>query len=612
MSARNVLNSVGLLIAFLPLLLFAYLGQFSRLISDDYRLLAFARDMGAWEQIQHWRATWTGVYSRFLLYELGALVEPYAPAVSSLATVVIWVAGLALLIRIALQWLQLRRHVLLVSVSLAALGVAAAINALYALSSFYWYSAALAYTAPLALWLVYLAFVAEFARALRRPSAVKVATVVSAAVCFFIAGFSELFLIFQLCNMTFLLLLSYICLSRHGRRIYLQLIGAGWLATLASFAVQVTAPGVALRSAFIGEAISAPAREPWALIMGTANGVLGAIGRQEAFAGFALLFGLGLGATLLEKTLKSRNGTQSIFVLPRRPIWLGLVLQLLFLPLLWTHVSDNTQVLGQFSFAFTAVLLLNLALIANYVAQIMMYSQIRAAIERRQAGLMIYIASVLLLLLLVFAGSQIRSMHFKAELFLYMTAFAQLLILTEQLKRGCADSTARALRFAALSITAMTVVCITVMIGASLFGAGHMQTRSMAPAAFMQVAQGLVWGAYLGSLIAAAFADLTTGAIHSRRMGWASLALVMVVGSGIVIGHARLIPDFRTYAREWDERHNLILSLRDSGQRDIVVSPLTFDLAEYLGEPTMAAGFSNSRAIEYYGLDSISYVDTGA
>ncbi len=71
---------------------------------------------------------------------------------------------------------------------------------------------------------------------------------------------------------------------------------------------------------------------------------------------------------------------------------------------------------------------------------------------------------------------------------------------------------------------------------------------------------------------------------------------------GIVLSHARLIPNFRLYASEWDARHQ---EISDSEPTTIKVEPLTFDLADYVEIVTLAQDPTNRCAERYYKMESI-------
>ena len=77
----------------------------------------------------------------------------------------------------------------------------------------------------------------------------------------------------------------------------------------------------------------------------------------------------------------------------------------------------------------------------------------------------------------------------------------------------------------------------------------------------------------------------------------------------MLLGHASLIPDFQAYSRDWDDRHQEILIQRENGQSAIVVSPLRFDMAEYVDITTLVHDPANRCARRYYGIDSITVIE---
>ena len=83
------------------------------------------------------------------------------------------------------------------------------------------------------------------------------------------------------------------------------------------------------------------------------------------------------------------------------------------------------------------------------------------------------------------------------------------------------------------------------------------------------------------------------------------LVIVLAVAMGIALGQAALIPDFRAFANEWDARHQLIIAMRDEGQRDLLVPRLS--AAGYTAATTLPGNPKHRCAKHYYGVDSIKY-----
>ena len=57
---RNHFFQAGLLVlSVLPILLFAYMGQHTRLIHDDFGFTAIGRELGAWDTMLHYYNRWS-------------------------------------------------------------------------------------------------------------------------------------------------------------------------------------------------------------------------------------------------------------------------------------------------------------------------------------------------------------------------------------------------------------------------------------------------------------------------------------------------------------------------------------------------------------------------
>ena len=81
------------LFALLPLGLFAYLGQFSRLMSDDYCAIAVGRELGAWQGTLYWFNNWAGSYANFFLKSALAPLDILLPRFTPTVIVIVWMLG---------------------------------------------------------------------------------------------------------------------------------------------------------------------------------------------------------------------------------------------------------------------------------------------------------------------------------------------------------------------------------------------------------------------------------------------------------------------------------------------------------------------------------------
>ena len=80
------------------------------------------------------------------------------------------------------------------------------------------------------------------------------------------------------------------------------------------------------------------------------------------------------------------------------------------------------------------------------------------------------------------------------------------------------------------------------------------------------------------------------------------VTVAIVIGS-VVSPRLGLISDFAAFALEWDARHELIVRLRNSGEREIVVEPYSFDMTAYVSSWGLPMGKISTY---YYDLDSVT------
>ena len=283
------------------------------------------------------------------------------------------------------------------------------------------------------------------------------------------------------------------------------------------------------------------------------------------------------------------------------PHLLGLLLQLAFVPLLWSHVSDNPQILGRFSLPFMLVICINGALSAAFLLLIWQDKRVGSMLGTRDGGLRVYVSVLLLGVLLVFGLTQLRSIDHRAATFLFTTAVLLVGICCWQVGIAYADSVIRRVGLYNLLWLVSTLIVIAAMVCIALYVQGTVVGRILAAAAFMQVVGGLLWGVLLGLSIMRVAAVSETGRTWIRGLKWVSAAVVLIILIGIAIGLTGPIDDMAKFAKEWDNRHLLMLRLRESGASDAEVPLLEFDVNKYL---CCSNATSRDKANYYYGFES--------
>ena len=597
------------MLALMPVLLFAYLGQFSRMFSDDYCIVALGKKLGAWEALDFYFSTWTSSYSRIYVASLLAGLDTLLSPLTPLVIILIWHVGLIWLLNQAFRQWGLKHSRGQIALALSATIIAASIHALYSLQSFYWFIASTAYTLPLALLILYLGMTFETGRRSRSNLPLALFAVGGAVICFISAGASEMFLVFQLLALSFLTAILYYTLNITERRPYLVLVGAGWVATCVSVIVHLNSPGISVRMANDALNIVEPVRELTDLVFQTIDFTFRYAGHQPAFAGFMMLLGVGFFASLSLCPAGQGPVERKSVNFAVQPLLLGLIIQLCFLPILWTHTSDTAQVFGRFSNAFMIVICLNGSLIVAFALLVWQRDRVSAAVKQNN-GMMIYCFLVLVIVGLLFTLTQIRSIHYKAATFLFSSSLVFLIMLSWQLASQLHDPRAKTFGVLATIASFAALISIAALVCVSLFGHGFVADRILAPASFMQVVSGLVWGAYIGFLIQ------QTRVLTAASMEWIkwfkllSFLLAFAIGALILVGHGKLAPDFASFAREWDHHHQEIIRQRESGNTTVSVPDYAFDLASYAGISTIFDGGNNRCPKLYYGVESIQLVES--
>ena len=594
-----------LLVAGIPAFTFAYLGHFSRLVIDDYCLFDPDRTADIWKGIIFYYETQSASWSRVGLHSIVSPFEVLATALTPLAIILFSTIGLYWLLSQAVASKLPSRQKRVANLIISVLISAAAINAFVSPQSLYWYNSSIGYTLPAALFTIYLALLIALARRERSALAHYLGLAASFTIAFVLGGASEMYDVFQFAFLALAIFFIGLLGGRSLRRRGLSLLLAGILGTAAALIIHLSSPGMHARVADIEDGpISRISALP-ELLSGTLSMSLNYLARPEAFAGFMLLFGLGLVATLLMYRPAVSATRPKLLVLAPRPIWLCLCAQLLFVPILWTHTSDLPQVAGRYSFAFATVLAANLASLIVIAGLLLWRRRVENSMRAKQNGLPVYVTAILLFVTLLLAMTQARSIHIRAVSYLFFTALIYLGALGWQLAPLAADR--RAAKFARFATLAyfMPIATVAALVAVSLYGRGSVTERILSPIAYLQVIPGLIWGAYFAFLIQHSRLHTDASGRWIRVSAAIGMLLVASVATGIVFGHAKQIPDFAVFAREWDARHQQLIEARDSGTQDVEVQKLTFDLSYFLVGKNIADGVEKGCAELYYGIDNI-------
>ena len=591
-------------LALIPATMMAYLGYFSRMTYDDYCHIRLGQELGVWESTIHEFNTWSSGFVIFIQYSFSFLGLGQ-PAIWPALTIALWVVAGWWLAWQGLEIIGLAGPRMTLSLSVAGLAVAVSVNAFPSGQAFYWLSANQRYCLSLAALTATVALATWTAR--RRDSRQFSAGVLGVAASSFVsAGFNEVFLVSQL----FLLTLCLLAFPLLRRRIWLIAAGA-WIATCANMIIQLQSPGVVARmshdewkfgDAVLHSQLSLMDRLSAALqLMPEAlDEILRYVGTEESFAGFVLMLCLGLLVALTQIQPVSNTPVTAGWSRSTLPLWLLTISQVLFLPILWSHSSDYPIFFGRFSPAYTVVISLNISLLfGSIIAHLWFGARPSPQHQRRELVFGVLVAVCLIL----FALTQLRSIHHIAASYLFVSMIVTLGVITWMLAEGKAKWK--------IALTGPLAYWLSVMVTfgivyTALLGRGFVSPRILTLGTTLQVMSGLAWGAALGELLRRSG---TWTVISMRLIQSGGLAMILLIAASITLGKASHIPGYARFANEWDARHQEIIALRNAGQTNIVVVPLK-SAAEFAAAED-SPGDPEHHCVKYfYGVESIKESDS--
>lgn len=608
-AVKRALPYLALLATLLPVALYAWLGQYTRPLIDDYYTLRIGRELGPWDGMHFHFNSWSGGFVNFYIKSAMAPLDILAPPVTTWLLIAIWLIAALWLARGLLPRLGIERPRWKLELAIAASIVTASIYAQYSLQTYYWHAASIAYSMPIAVLTMFLALVAG--SPLRSASLTQILwrALAGALLCFLSAGFHEIVVVGQTALLTAALFIALAFCRGECRRNILLLLGTAWLATLASLWIQFNSPGVALRMDGESVTIGMTFGEYLDWAARAAETAISIVGRPQTFAGFALLFCVSFAACLYYFRPRANASSGNAYRLSRPLLWLALLAQLLLLVLLWAHQSDDPQIFGRFSLSYMAVIGASALLVLCCVIGLWQRRRVNMAITHSARSSWIALCLTMAAALILFWLTQPRSIHWRASSYLYLSTLLLLALLAAQLAGWLRDKRWRSFFFIALLSTLVAWALLGGTVFIALIANGYFKDRILAQAAYFMVFSGLVWGPCLGCLIKQWLHERGAGERGIQRLGLGSALVALALLASIVTGPLRLIPDLAGYARAWDERHQTIIDQRDQGVRDVKAPPLSFNMYRFLElpeDPEVRFRY----ALAYYGVDSITEVET--
>ena len=593
-----------LALASLPLLLFAFLGQYSRMMGDDYARFATALQMGGWHNFSHWWTNWDGSYSGILFHDLIApLGAPAIPRVFPTVALALWWAGLFWLFALALAELGIRRRRGFIAALLASLVAGGAVNAFATWESIYWYTACVDNTLPVGGLLLYLALVFKLSQAQRSRAAMWLAAGAGGASCLVIGGFSEMHAVYQLLYLSLLLGLIFRFDRGPARNRRLALLTAGWVGSLASLLLQLASPGVAYR---INSAATVGGLQPMqsadALALETLRLTLDYFGHPGGVIGFMLMLAVGLALAMLLPSARTAASSDHNSSLGLAPPGLGLLTQMAVLAILSRQLSELALMSPLEAIALACPLLSG----AVFALLIWRRRWLATWLRNHEARLLPLSACLLSIALALMGLTQLPSASWTMSSCLFITALAWLGNLLALLLSFEAEARSQPVWRAALGALAMTVIAIAAPVVTGLYFNGVVYSRVMSSPALIIALAGLAWGFCIGVPLSRACQLRVAG--PQWRRGFAKIGgmLAAAILLGVVANQLRLVPKFAAYAGDWDARHERVIRLRDEGVLNIETPPFSFDMTAFIAASGQTIGGSDAY---FYGVESIRVIE---
>jgi len=245
---RPVTEIAFVILLALPLVLYAWIGFYSRYVADDFWTAGYLRVLGFWEAQRYWYLSWSGRYSFTFLVSLVELLGVGATRWLPVSSLVLWAGALYWLwdgiFRLAglpySRWIRLSASLLVIYTTLRTL--------VGWQQAFLWQTGLMTYTVPL---IGFTFWSAWFLACLSQPEVdtPKWHTLLWTTLLFwFLGGFSETSLAFQTALLG-LALLFFAFLSRETphRRSSLLLLAAGLAGSLTALLCVLIAPGNSVR-----------------------------------------------------------------------------------------------------------------------------------------------------------------------------------------------------------------------------------------------------------------------------------------------------------------------------------------------------------------------------
>lgn len=589
-SLRKLLLSTLLALCIAPMLLFAWLGAYSRPFTDDFCHITDFAQQDLWELILDQRnADNNGSFSTLVV---AVALGPFGLAVVQIfpgLLIALQFASTFALLNKALGMLGIGKYRLVVAVGLSALLVGAFCASVLTRQVYYWYTASMKYSLPLALLPFFLLLALHCASSQSATVWLRIWMLLGGVLCFFIAGFAETFIIPMLLGLTLLIGIAWRAAGR-WRQYCAPVLAAGWVATALSALVMVTAPAIVARFASTADRPGVAQRSLLDYVGQVADAWFHHLSIPQALAAFALMLAVGILVGLCLPAIATRFDVrvarrEHLALLP------ALLCQLLLIPLIWQHQSDNPVLLGRFSLGYASVIVVNAILIAGFAT--LLFRWLRYGEHLRMSAQFLP-CSMLVMMLLCIALTHGRAMHWRAYDYLWLTFHSLTFVLCWAMSARM-DKRQAQVYFAALGGTMLMALLGTAAVAFVLFLPRSIDYwRVYTFLAHLNAWLGLACGLCIGQACRSLFG-------HNKWFKVAALLAALWLGGAVVDENLQLLPHYQAYARQYDEWHELIVAGRQAGQRHFTLTLPDYDLPH---EMRVWRSLQHSCRLTYYDIDA--------
>ncbi len=553
------------------MLLFAWLGWYTRPYTDDFCHITDFAQRDLWQLIlerrnAHNNGSYSTLVTTVALGPFGLAIVQIFPA---LLLALHFASTFALMYK-SLRMLRIDSHKLAISVGLSALLVGAVCASVLTRQVYYWYTASMKYSLPLVLLQLFLLLVLHCASSPSQSWRQRLRLLVGGSLCFFIAGFAETLTIPMLLGLSLLIGGAWQAGGKWRERC-LPILSAGWLATAISALVMVTAPAIVKRIASTADRPSVAQRSLPELLSQVADAWFSHLSEPAALAAFTLMLVVGTLVGLWLPAIATRFDTSS----PRGeklPLLPALLVQILLIPLIWPHNSDNAVFLGRFSLGYATIIINNALLIVGFASLII---QSWRNEERQRPSARLLPISLLGVMLLCSALTHGRAMHWRAYDYLWLTFHSLGIVLCWAMAARMGRRPARVVHAALGGLLFVALLGMAAVVFVTILPVPHDYWRVYTFLAHLNAWLGLTCGLCIGQ---------ATRSLLGQNI-WFKLTALLValwLGGAILVENLQLLPHYQAYARQYDEWHEVIVEGRQAGQREFTFTLPAYDLPHEL------------------------------